>query len=168
MPQPLSRQNRQKGSTLITVVALSTVMTMAAGGFMLVVSNAGKDLDTGDSGAALHYVAESAIILGARWIRCHDSTSTVFDPTTTTSLVITPGVWKSLYGASIRVSFDPGSPLYPAGPLRTLNCAATFGTGKDTVFISWDMNNLPLHDADPVTHCKPVLSNWRETVHPGK
>ena len=149
------------------MVALSAVMTLAAGGYLLFTANGNKDQDLASKDISLHYAAESGMQMGVRWMRCH--WKEYFDPTWAESQIITQfGDFETLDGFQVKVTIT-GNPTAPHIPLRTLVCLATRGYGEDTLKIAWQMDATPTDDVvGASTHCKPVMSNWQETLYPGK
>jgi hypothetical protein len=155
----------QKGSILVGVVALSLMMTVAAGGFLILAGNSSGDSEDYSSELAFRYAAESALVMGAACIRAH-SKSMYDGPWSggdTQVLTPSPGPdgYSSFNGIQARVSIhrSPGVP-------DTLKCIAKPISNTGTLILTWTIERV---DVDPMnsTLCIPILSNWSESYQPG-
>jgi hypothetical protein len=153
----------QKGSILVGVVAISLMMTAAAGGFLVLAGNSSGDSEDYSNELAFRYAAESALVMGAACIRAHSKS--VYDgpwPGGDTQ-VLTPGLggYSNFNGIQARVSIhrSPGVP-------DILKCIAIPISNTGTLILTWTIERVVV---DPVnsTLCIPILSNWSETFQPG-
>lgn len=156
---------RQQGSILVGVLVISATMALAGGAFIILAGNADRDVGISESDYNLHYAAESAMQMGAGWIRGHDSA--FHDPTWAGNTELTIGAdgYALIEGVWTRCSIL-GQPA--AGPpIRSLNCTATYGARRDTLNISWTLDSVR-RDTYIATQSRPYFSNWTETYRPGR
>jgi hypothetical protein len=157
--------NRQKGSILIGVMAMSVAMTVAASGLILLSANTDMGGSANLESMALRNAAESGAQMGVRWIRNYLETDI---PTTwNDSLVLTPGVdgFMNLDGIKVKVKFvdDPGA----GGGHFAVKTWATYGPKRDTLEIIWQVNSLNPPTSGSGVSCNANLGEWAETLHPG-
>ena len=151
--------NTEKGSVLVGVLAISIVMTLAAGGFILVAGNSSKDIQVSESDLSLHYAAESGANLGVAWIREQPAESHVsWDGSI--SLNTEPDGYTNINGVQVRISVEG---VAGGTPLRRVRCSATKGLNMNVLVITWDVLSVTANGAK----CTPVLANWTESYTPG-
>lgn len=149
----------QRGSVLAGIVALSSIMTLAATGLILVASN----VTSVESEALRSYQAfnsaESGRALGVRWLR--EKNVAWFDalPSPDT-VVITPGLYQNLDGCNVLVRLRVSGSIAPY--TKTLEVLSTPGGTSDTVKVSWAVNSVVT--SAPLT--KVDMANWSQIILP--
>jgi len=150
----------QRGSILIGVLAMSLIMTVAAGGLLFVASNSGNDEQRSAEDVTLHYAAESAIYLGLRWIRYHGWTFHDAHKSETMVLTWPETDYALIDDVKVRVVLKPNGL-----PKRTLEATAFSDISKDTLVVGWSVDTIRTALDDPL-RSKPILSNWYEYYLP--
>ena len=151
--------NGQRGSVLAGVLMLSVAFSLVAGGFVASVADKANQETAAISNLQVQYAAESGMLMGLRWARTYPFAS-IHDPNFAANLVLTPGSngFQDIDGISVKVVFLPGG----LG-VHTMQSFATTGAHKDTVELTWQMN-----DPDNSSPINLNLDRWVETFHPGK
>ena len=148
----------ERGSVLVGVIALSTIMLTAAGGLLLVESVAGNYEDDSWNESRLRYGAESGIMMGSAWLRAGPASFINDMPANATfPITPTPGNWitEDLVQVIVVVEND--------GAVKRLRSRATMGS--ETVQITWDIQG-PAAVLDVGGFARPRMTNWRETLIP--
>jgi hypothetical protein len=154
----------QRGSILIGVLAMSLIMTVAAGGMMFVAANSGNDEQGSAENLTLHYTAESGIYLGLKWIRGHDSVFHDTHKAETMVLTLPEDGYDLIDGINLRVVLKP----HPDGlPKRTLETTAFYDGAKDTLVVKWAVEIRRALGLDSLTRSRSILSQWQESYLPG-
>jgi hypothetical protein len=156
MPKSLEL-NRQKGSILAGVLALSVAMTAVAGGYVLMAGNtAGRRLDSQED-LRLHYAAEAGMLVGVRWLK-------EYGPEYIQNKLWTDTVRIS--GPEYRIDNCPVSVVLflTAGGWYRFRSLATLGDKRDTLAITLDVNSS--QPGIPKSH--PWTDNWQESYRLAK
>lgn len=63
----------EKGSILASVIGIGVILSLSAAGFLFLAANSRSEEDNAFRRAGCQYDAESGLMLGAGWLREHDS-----------------------------------------------------------------------------------------------
>lgn len=156
MPQPGSLKG-QRGSALAAVLGLSVAISLAAGSYLLVVTNADRNSDLLEQDGALTFAAESGVLLGARYITRHDSLDFA---------ALAVGTPYSLAGWSPMDGFQVKVDLHKVtAPNRfAVESWATRGAGGDTLVARMDVLITLDADGPADDSCVIALSNWQTSL----
>ncbi len=153
----------QKGSILVGVIALSLVMSLAAGGFIILSTNTAKDGLISASDLQLQYAAESGMHMAIRWTRAYDK-GKINDSTWAKNFVLTrgPGGFDTLNGKLVKVTFG-----YEGQGVHTINSLATGPSGHPILQISQVIDSATdgPGGVSPLVST-PVLSSWTQVAFP--
>jgi hypothetical protein len=152
-PQPLTGQS---GSAMMGVVGLSVIMTLAASGYLMLNANTGRSIDYVKEDRALHFAAESGLMMGASWFKRYAPASyAAYWPTAPRTL--TTGAHIVINGHQVRVWIETA----PDGN-RLLKSVATKGSGQMEETITWKFKFPP--EAD-VIGSKFLPLDYQETFN---
>ena len=152
----------QQGSILVGILALSLVMTMAAGGFILLSGNTTNRVSMSQQNLQLHYAAEAGIHLAVRWTRNYPIDK-INDVTWADPLDLTTGLngYDILNGYKIKVTIFNGG----AGT-HWLKSFAIGPDHTDSLEITQQINIATVAPAP--FKSTPALSKWIEIIPPGQ
>lgn len=169
----------QSGSILVTVLAMALILTVAAGSYLAMGTNAGGATADSQRISRTYLAAESGLNLGVRWCMYYAADS-LKKTAWANNLVLTqsssPGVpgWTDFDGVQVRVVFDVGSGL-KAG-FHELDSYATLGSGRDTIKLTMQITGAdsikpippPGQPVSQFTDGKGYLNYWNDSLFPGK
>jgi hypothetical protein len=168
----------QSGSILVTVLALSLILTAAVGSYLALGANAGGANADSQRLSMSYLAAESGLNLGVRWCAYYTDAN-LKDVTWANNLVLTesaiPGVagWADFDGVQVKVVFNVGTGL-KAG-FHELDSYATMGPGRDTIKLTMQITGADPISGAPIgapvsqfTDNKGYLNYWTDSLFPGK
>jgi hypothetical protein len=147
---------QQKGSSLVGVMALTLIMSLAAGGFLVFSTNVAKNGLASASDLQLQYAAESGIQLGLRWTRNYPPAN-VNDITWSTGTVLTQGVagFEQINGRWVKVTL-----IYEGVGVHSIQslAAESIGSPPSVQITQLILNAIPALVADLPMLSTPILS----------
>jgi hypothetical protein len=148
----------QRGSVLVGVIGITTMLSVAAAGLMLVAANSRTEEDMAFKRAKCYYDAESGLMLGLGWLRKQgrDFIANEQPWGGVDSLVFNlPQPLENGSSVQIVIKDLAGAAASP-NPTKTVLSMAVIGS--ETIRFAWDVGVEPT--ADPV---KPrlILKKWR-------
>ncbi len=154
----------QRGSVLAGVIGISMVMSMAAGGLLVVASNSRNDEDMVFRRAGCYLDAESALITGAAWLRNHDADSRAFINTnqgwpSNTKILINNLEFENKSFVTLTIVDNapfPGSVAATTSSMKILTALATHGS--ESVQFTWDVGTA---STGPNSQPDLSLTKWR-------
>ncbi|MBW8888366.1 MAG: hypothetical protein JF616_11480 [Fibrobacteres bacterium] len=172
----------QRGSILAGVVGLTVGITAAIAGFLVVAGNTTRLEADSESDIQLHYAAQSAMVMGLRWLRSYPDPSIppnghlgddnwpaqpiVLNSPGNNDTAITANNYSAMDGAQVKVVFSATPTEFEHHKLR---CLATMGSGKDTLEINYYVKSAgaTTENENGATLYSLATAQWRETIHPG-
>jgi hypothetical protein len=150
----------QRGSILVGVLGTTTLLSMAAGGLLLVAANSRNEEDLAFRRTGCYYDAESGLMMAASWLKAHDSSfiASKHDAwgagkdTSFHSLLLDNGATVSI---TIRdnTAYDPND--------KTKTIIAKAVNGSETVQFSWDIGAADNKFQGGKPTPTLTLQNWR-------
>lgn len=158
--QEFHSMRKEHGSALVGVIAITVILTISASGFLFNIGNFAKDSQVSAADQTLHSGAESAMMMGARWVRASKYSDITTDWAGEFVITKVAGVeYLDIEGIQARLSIW----CIPGGK-RLLKCIATKGPNKDVLTIQWTLDHVT---GDSNGKCIPSFSGWQETYTPG-
>lgn len=167
----------QSGSVLVAVLALSLILTAAAGSYLALGTNSGSANADSQRLSRTYLAAESGLNLGVRWCAYYNADS-LKKTTWENNLVLTqssiPGVagWANFDGVQVKVVFNAGSG--PKAGYHELDSYATMGLGKDTIKLTMQITGadkiVGAPPGSPVSQFldKGYLNTWIDSLFLGR
>ncbi len=148
----------QRGSILAGVIGITTLLSLAAAGLLLVAANSRNEEEMAFKRVGCYYDAESGLMMGVGWLRKKGSVFiTGYRGWNGDSVVfVLPQPLEN--GSSVVVVIkDLAATAIPPAPTKTVVSRAT--AGSETIRLSWDIGVDPAN-TDPANPLL-TLNKWR-------